>query len=108
MNVDDLLLDGTVTQDPENPDKVIFNVPVYILKSAVNAGGFEMFAGSMGWQPDAAGATPEDIAANNIFKRCRAEVGRWITGVIGTAVTRRIQEAGRVQIEQTLAALLGK
>lgn len=50
--VDDLLLAGAVVQDPEREDRVIFNVPIYIKKSVVNADGFEMFANGNGWTPD--------------------------------------------------------
>lgn len=48
---DDLLKDGIVTQDPDNEDRVVFTVPFYLKKVAVDADGFEAFASQYGWNP---------------------------------------------------------
>lgn len=62
--VDDLLLEGMVTQDPDDADKVIFNVPLRISKAAVNANAFELFAGEYGWT--ATIADPENPEGDSI------------------------------------------
>ena len=76
MTVDELLVNGTLMQDPDNTDKVIYNVPVYMPKGSVDAGGFQLFASHFGWQPDAPDATPDEIAANSVYRACDRIIGQ--------------------------------
>lgn len=48
--VTDLLNAGVVTQDPESEKRVIFNVPLYLPKIAIEGGAFELFASAYGWE----------------------------------------------------------
>ena len=52
---------GIVIQDPERADRVVFNVPIFIPKVAVDQGGFEAFAAAYGWTPTVLDADQVEI-----------------------------------------------
>tara|TARA_R110002126_G_scaffold1871_8_gene11069 strand:- start:4008 stop:4349 length:342 start_codon:yes stop_codon:yes gene_type:complete len=45
------IIDNNIaTQDPDNINNIIFNVPIIISKEAVNLGAFELVASDNGWR----------------------------------------------------------
>ncbi len=105
--VDDLLLDGTVIQDPENAEKVIFNVPVYIKKAAVNAGGFEAFAGQYGWTPTVKDENGDDVAnPMPVYEKCQRIVLAFVTEVFKAAMFKQAEIEAREQAEAAVEALI--
>ena len=48
--VQDLMTAGILIQDPESEKRVIFNVPLYLPKIAIEGGAFELFASAYGWE----------------------------------------------------------
>lgn len=92
MRVADLLASGKVIQDPDNADQVIYSVPLYLPKSAIDAGGFEMFATGFGWLPDTVDATPEQIAANDLFLKCNKEIGNYVRSTVNTGIDNQIDQ----------------
>jgi len=56
-----------LTQDSENEDLVIFNIPIRIAKATVEMGGIESVAMVDGWTPENALSAPEfciDVVKN--------------------------------------------
>ncbi len=105
--VDDLLLDGTVTQDPDNTEKVIFNVPIYIKKDAINAGGFEAFAGEYGWTPT---ITDQDqnVVPNPmpVYEKCRRIIWAFCTDVFKAAMFKQAEAQARAQAQAAVEAMI--
>lgn len=59
--VDDLLAANVVIQDPDNPDRVIFNVPLFIPKTVIDNNGFALFAKAYGWTETIKNEDNEDV-----------------------------------------------
>ena len=104
---DDLLADGTVTQDPDNADRVIFNVPIYIKKDAVNIGGFEAFASYYQWTPtikDADGnETPNPMS---VYEKCQRAVWGFVADVFKAAIIQKAQQDAKAAAEAQISALI--
>lgn len=105
--VDDLLADGTVIQDPEDADKVIFNVPVYVKKAAVNAGGFEAFAGEYGWAPMIKDEDGNDIVnPMTVYEKCQRIIWAFVTEVFKAAMFKQAEKQAREQAQTAVEALI--
>lgn len=105
--VDDLLLDGTVIQDPDDADKVIFNVPIYIKKTAVDAGGFEAFADEYGWTPTVKDENGDDVAnPMSVYEKCQRIIWGFVTEVFKAAMFKKAEKQAREQAQQAVEALI--
>lgn len=109
--VDDLIADGTVIQDPENADKVIFNIAVHIKKSAVNAGGFSLFAKQYGYTEKVIEKNEEGVEVEidnpmDVYTKCRKVVFGFIAEVFQAAIINKASADSKVQAEDLLKSLL--
>lgn len=60
--VDDLLANGTVSQDTNDSNKVIFSIPIHVQKTVVNLDGFKTFAKQYGWTETVKNENGEDVS----------------------------------------------
>lgn len=91
MNVQELIDNEILVQDPDNEDRVIFNVPLYIKKEVVEAGGFFLFA-----QEYNKGQNPEAV-----FDDCIEIVWDFVRETFRNAMLRRARiEAETIASEQ--------
>lgn len=112
--VDDLLANGTVTQDDIDPEKVVFNVPVKIKKLAVNAQGFELFAAGTGWTPtvnvivtdgDGNQTLVEEPNPLSVHAWCIDVTRNWVKETFEGIIRKQAQEQADAQAAAQVAAL---
>lgn len=110
--VDELLADGTVTQDPDFEDRVVFPVNLYIKKKAVDAGGFQMFASEFGYEKTIA---TEDAEGNplppienpvSIYEFCKDQARKYVTDVFRSAVIKKANIDAKAQADALLDHVL--
>lgn len=96
--VDDLLAAGVVINDLEKPERVIFNVPIYIPKAAIEMGGFEAFAKAYGWKGEVG-----EIPAH---QKCTEIIWNFVRDVFKAQMINQAQEqareAAQIQVQQLL------
>lgn len=97
--VEDLISQGIVSQDPNKEERVIFNVPIYIPKAAIELGGFEAFAKAYGWSPD-----PSGIPAH---EKCVQVIWDFVREVFRAQMLTQAQEQARQQATEQINQLLG-
>lgn len=107
--VDDLLAAGTVTQDPDDADKVVFNVPLYIKKDAVNADGFEAFAGVYGWtaqidDPENPGTLIDNPVS--VYDHSIQVIWGFVRDVFRGAMMKQAEAAAKEQAQTQIDALM--
>ena len=97
QKVDKLLEDKIVEQDKEKSGRVVFNVPIYLPKGAVEAGGFEEFAGMFGWTPES-GISAQD--------KCTEVIWDYVRSVFKSAIILKAEKTAREQATQLAESLL--
>lgn len=95
--VDDLLQSGVVSQDPSNPNKVLFRIDVPIRKTTVNLGAFDTFAAEYGWSQG---------SQETSHAKCKAVVLAFIADVFKAAMLKKGERDGRASVEEMLKDLV--
>lgn len=97
-----LIDDGIVTENPDDTNEVIFNIPIRVKKTAIDAGGLETFAGVYGWTPEIDGQpNPEIVTA-----KCKSIILAFVRNVFTTGITQQVNAQANVQKEALLEQLL--
>lgn len=101
--VSDLIESGIVVQDPEQKDRVVFNVPIYIKKAAVELGGFEAFAGEYGYQAEIDGeANPVTV-----HQFCTEVIWNFVRDVFKASMLAQARAQADAQANEQINQLLG-
>lgn len=109
--VDDLIADGTVIQDQDDVDKVVFTVDVHIKKSAINAGAFLIFAKQYGYTEKVKEKNDEGVEVEidnpmDVYTKCRKVVLGFISDVFQAAIINKASSDSKVQADNLLKSLL--
>lgn len=106
--IDELLKDGTVIQDPENEDRVIFNVPIYIKKVAVDMGGFEAFAGAYGYTAKIKNEAGEEIDnPDTVHVACIKVIWNFVKEVFKASMLNQARAQAEDQAKAQIETLVG-
>lgn len=100
--VSELLESGVVVQDPEQEDRVIFNVPIYIKKAAVDLGGFEAFASQYNYQAEIDGE-PNPISVHDF---CTQIIWDFVRDVFKASMLTQARAQAEDQANAQIEALL--
>jgi len=92
--VEEMLSAGTLIQDPDREDRVIFNAPIYIKKSVVNADGFELFAGANGWTAE---------SEHTAHEYCIMLVWEFVRDKFRSAITELAQQQASAQADEMMS-----
>lgn len=105
--VSSLLDEGVVIQDPNNEDRVVFNVPIYIKKVAVEMGGFEAFAMQYGYTTtikDKDGV--EVINPESVHQACTKIIWDFVTDVFKASMLTQARAEAEKQAQSQIEALI--
>ena len=103
-NVENMIANGVLRQDTENPEIVFYDLPVRLRKTAVTNDYFELFAGFYGWTKkievtDEQGVVTEINNPDSALKIFRQRVVAFIKEVAAAASDAeyaKTVEAGRL------------
>lgn len=103
----DLLAANIITQATAPDTRYVFNVPIFIKEEAIEAGGFELFAGQYGWTPTGKDENGNDIAnPQTATDKCTEVIWEFVREVFKGAMIKQAQEQARVQAEAQIEGLM--
>ena len=105
---DELLNEGVVTQDPEREERVVFNVPIYIPKIAVDNGGFEAFASAYDQTPTILEKEVEVANPESAQEKAVKVVWGFVGEVFRGQMLKQAEATAREQAKAQLDAMLGQ